>query len=237
MPEKRVPTGLNYENPLMVEPHLYGTLQAVRKHLQIPVLIIRPRGGDFFNDAEFEVMKEDVLLCKRLGFDGVVIGMLNIDGSIDEVRTALLVEIAYPMEVTFHRAFDRAANPYDAPETIIGCGCQRILTSGQVPNANKGKDLYHTTYPPGEWTDYYHAGKRGEEPEYSIACQRNWRNRIAFFRPENASVFYAVHCSRDERSPWKYNGWWMKFRKWNRRYFLSPVHLFNVLYWNFTKNC
>ena len=74
-------------------------------------------------------------------FDGVVIGMLNIDGSIDEVRTALLVEIAYPMEVTFHRAFDRAANPYDALETIIGCGCQRILTSGQVPNANKGKDL------------------------------------------------------------------------------------------------
>ena len=121
----------------------YGTLQAVRKHLQIPVFpIIRPRGGDFlFNDAEFEVMKEDVLLCKRLGFDGVVIGMLNIDGSIDEVRTALLVEIAYPMEVTFHRAFDRAANPYDALETIIGCGCQRILTSGQVPNANKGKDL------------------------------------------------------------------------------------------------
>lgn len=121
----------------------YGTLQVVRKLVQIPVFpIIRPRGGDFFfSEAEFDVMKEDVMLCKRLGFDGIVIGLLNIDGTIDEMRTSFLVELAYPMEVTFHRAFDRAGNPYDSLETIIDCGCQRILTSGQVPDATKGKDL------------------------------------------------------------------------------------------------
>lgn len=121
----------------------YGTLQMVRKHVSIPVFpIIRPRGGDFcFADDEFEVMKEDVLLCKRTGFEGVVTGLLNTDGSIDEERTAQLVELAYPMDVTFHRAFDRARDPYDSLETIIDCGCQRILTSGQVPDANKGKDL------------------------------------------------------------------------------------------------
>ena len=121
----------------------YGTLKTVREKVSIPVFpIIRPRGGDFlYNQEEFEVMTKDVRLCKELGFEGVVIGLLNADGSIDTNRTKKLVELAYPLEVTFHRAFDRAAQPLLALEDIIGCGCQRILTSGQVPNAFDGKEL------------------------------------------------------------------------------------------------
>ena len=67
-------------------------------------------------------MKRDVQLCKELGCDGVVIGLLRTDGSIDKKRTAELVDTAYPLGVTFHRAFDRAANPFEALEDVIACG-------------------------------------------------------------------------------------------------------------------
>ncbi|HRH50432.1 MAG TPA: copper homeostasis protein CutC [Panacibacter sp.] len=121
----------------------YGTLKTVREKITIPVFpIIRPRGGDFlYVEEEFEVMKKDILLCKSLGFEGIVTGLLDADASVNVKRTSILTELAYPMEVTFHRAFDRAVNPLQALETVIDCGCQRILTSGQVPNAFDGKDL------------------------------------------------------------------------------------------------
>jgi copper homeostasis protein len=121
----------------------YGTLVAVREKIDIPVFpIIRPRGGDFlYSEEEFEVMRKDVLLCKQLGFEGVVLGLLSADGTIDMNRTAALVDVAYPMEVTFHRAFDRVIDSFKALEAIINCGCQRILTSGLVPTAWDGKQL------------------------------------------------------------------------------------------------
>lgn len=124
----------------------YGTLKIVRDKISIPVFpIIRPRGGDFFyTDEEFEVMKKDVLLCKELQFEGIVIGSLTADGNIHKEHTKYLVDAAYPMEVSFHRAFDRAAHPLQALEDIIDCGCSRILTSGQVPDAFNGKGLIKT---------------------------------------------------------------------------------------------
>ena len=114
----------------------YGSLVAMSKQQTVPVFpIIRPRGGDFlYTDIEFQIMKQDVLIAKELGFKGVVIGLLNSDGSIDKIRTAELVALAQPMLVTFHRAFDRCADPIQGLEDIIATGCHRILTSGQVPN-------------------------------------------------------------------------------------------------------
>lgn len=121
----------------------YGTLVQVREKTGIPVFpIIRPRGGDFlYTDEEYAVMRKDLALCKSLGFDGAVVGLLQKDGTVDVSRTAALVELAYPLEITFHRAFDRALQPYEALEDVIKAGCQRILTSGQVPNAPDGKAL------------------------------------------------------------------------------------------------
>lgn len=121
----------------------YGILKKIKQHISIPVHpIIRPRGGDFlFTDDEFEIMKLDILLCKSLGYEGIVIGLLKNDASIDIDKTSILVELSYPMEVTFHRAFDRAKNPLQSLENIINCGCQRLLTSGQMPFANEGKHL------------------------------------------------------------------------------------------------
>ena len=130
----------------------YGTLKTTREKINIPIFpIIRPRGGDFlFSEYEFAVMKKDIELCKQLQFEGVVIGLLNTDGSVDAERTKTLAELAYPMEVTFHRAFDRTADPLKALETIIACGCHRILTSGQTPNAWDGKELIKQLIEPAD---------------------------------------------------------------------------------------
>jgi copper homeostasis protein len=124
----------------------YGTLSVVAKNISIPVFpIIRPRGGDFlYTDAEFDVMKNDITVCKELGFAGVVIGLLLPDGSIDIKRTKILVALAAPMAVTFHRAFDRCNNPIKGLHDIIETGCKRILTSGQVPSAPNALELLQT---------------------------------------------------------------------------------------------
>jgi copper homeostasis protein len=120
----------------------YGFIKAARENLKIELYpIIRPRGGDFFySDAEFEVMKTDVNTCKELGCDGVVIGILHADGTVDKERCKQLIELAYPMGVTFHRAFDRVKNAEQALEDIIEIGCERILTSGLVPAALDGAE-------------------------------------------------------------------------------------------------
>lgn len=122
-----------------------GVIKMARRLLHIQLYpIIRPRGGDFlFSDEEFEMMLTDVALCKQLGCDGVVIGLLNSDGTIDKKRCSKLVELAYPLGVTFHRAFDRAFHPLEALEDIINIGCERILTSGQCPTAMEGSALIH----------------------------------------------------------------------------------------------
>lgn len=104
--------------------------------------IIRPRGGDFlYSKDEFEMMNNDIKLCKELGCDGVVVGLLNMDGRIDAIRTAALVELAYPMGVTFHRAIDRCKDAFEALEQLIEIGCERILTSGQKPSVVDGINL------------------------------------------------------------------------------------------------
>jgi len=121
----------------------FGFIKSARQQLQIQLYpIIRPRGGDFlYNQAEFEIMKIDISLCKKLGCDGVVIGILKVDGTVDKNRCSQLVELAYPMGVTFHRAFDRTVDAFEAMEDIIETGCERILTSGQKPMALDGIDM------------------------------------------------------------------------------------------------
>lgn len=121
----------------------YGHIKQCREAFNVLIYpIIRPRGGDFlFSDEEFHIMLQDVKLCKQLGCDGVVIGLLNSDGSIDVKKTATLIEGAYPLGVTFHRAFDRCRDPFEAMEQLINIGCERILTSGQKPTAPEAIEL------------------------------------------------------------------------------------------------
>jgi copper homeostasis protein len=120
-----------------------GTIKLARRKIGIGMnVIIRPRGGDFcYSDAEFEVMRLDIERAKELGANGVVIGVLKEDGSVDKERTGGLVELARPMSITFHRAFDMSRAPYEALEDIIKLGIDRVLTSGQELSALEGLDL------------------------------------------------------------------------------------------------
>ena len=121
----------------------HGMIIKCREAFNTPLYpIVRPRGGDFlYSKDEFGIMANDIKFCKKLGCDGLVVGLLNIDGTIDMIRTADLIELAYPMGVTFHRAFDRCRDPFAALEELIEIGCERILTSGQQPAAPDGVEL------------------------------------------------------------------------------------------------
>jgi copper homeostasis protein len=117
-----------------------GLISAVRSRLSLPLhVIIRPRAGDFLYTAdEFEIMQQDVLTVKQLGADGIVVGILREDGSIDTLRTRTLIEIARPMKVTFHRAFDMSHDFSRALDDIIAIGADRVLTSGGEQTAAEG---------------------------------------------------------------------------------------------------
>lgn len=123
----------------------YGEIAVARKlltHARLHV-IIRPRGGDFlYSPLEEEIMAHDIDMATRLGADGVVIGCLKADGSIDtDMAGRLLEHVGKGMSVTFHRAFDMCRDPMGALEQIVGLGIDRILTSGQEATAEQGIPL------------------------------------------------------------------------------------------------
>ena len=117
-----------------------GLIAVVRdKLLRDLHVMIRPRGGDFhYSDLEFDVMLRDVNVAKRLGANGVVLGLVNIDGTVDIRRTRQLVEASGPLSITFHRAFDVSVNLEQALEDLITCGVDRALTSGGQASAAEG---------------------------------------------------------------------------------------------------
>lgn len=121
----------------------YSLIKKCRNKFDVPVFpIIRPRAGDFlYTDEEFEIIQEDVVFCKRSGCNGIVTGFLLPYGNIDKERTSIITKLANPLEVTFHRAFDRCRDPFTALEDIIDAGCHRILTSGQKIKAIEGTEL------------------------------------------------------------------------------------------------
>ena len=122
----------------------YGEIMVARRVLTNTRLhvIIRPRGGDFlYTPLELERMADDIRVCRELGADGVVIGCLCADGTLDMEANRLLVDAANGMSVTFHRAFDRCRDPREALEQLIGLGIDRVLTSGQQPTALQGTPL------------------------------------------------------------------------------------------------
>lgn len=120
----------------------YAFIKAARKILNIPLYVmIRPRGGNFlYSKDEFSIMLQDIAICKQSGCDGIVMGILNADGSVNKDQCSLMVESAYPMGVTFHRAFDRVKNAEEALADVIATGCERILTSGLHPRAEDGME-------------------------------------------------------------------------------------------------
>lgn len=118
-----------------------GLIETTRAAISIPMhVMIRPRGGDFFyNQHEFEAMQRDIAIAKQLGAKGIVFGMLNVDGNVDLARTRQLAELARPLSITFHRAFDMAADLFCALEDLCTLGIERVLTSGGEQTALLGQ--------------------------------------------------------------------------------------------------
>ncbi|WP_074017142.1 copper homeostasis protein CutC [Fusobacterium massiliense] len=121
----------------------YGTVKICLEKLNIPIFpMVRARGGNFnYSKDEIEIMKEDIKLFKKIGVKGIVLGCLTNDNKIDLETTKELVDLAYPMEVTFHKAIDEISNPLDYIDALIDIGIKRILTSGGKATALEGKDL------------------------------------------------------------------------------------------------
>ncbi len=118
----------------------FGTISSARINIDIGLhVLIRPRAGDFlYSPVEYDIMRRDIDFCGECGADGIVTGILRSDGSIDVERTAKLVELAHPMSVTFHRAFDLCIDPDRGLEDVILTGAERLLTSGQKNRAEEG---------------------------------------------------------------------------------------------------
>jgi copper homeostasis protein len=118
-------------------------LRAVRAQVRIPIFsMVRPRAGDFaYSGAEFSEMRRSIAHAKESGMDGVVLGVLTKDHRVDVEKTQALVELAKPLPVTFHRAFDEAADLPQALEDVIQGGAKRILTSGGAKSALEGASV------------------------------------------------------------------------------------------------
>lgn len=110
----------------------YGTIKKSIENISIPVnVIIRPRGGDFnYSDEEFEIMKEDIEICKKLKVNGIVFGILNEDNTVDIYRNKILKECAGELQTTFHMAFDEIEDKKAAIDILADLGIDRILTRG-----------------------------------------------------------------------------------------------------------
>jgi copper homeostasis protein len=114
-----------------------GMIAAIRKKITVGLhVMIRPRGGDFFFSAdEFGIMQRDILIARQLGANGVVFGILDTDGQVDKNRMRQLIEMARPLKVTCHRAFDMARDLEQALEDLAEVGADRVLTSGGKKSA------------------------------------------------------------------------------------------------------
>ena len=109
--------------------------------LKLHVLIRPVEGGFVYDEPVFDLMREEIRMCRQLGADGVVIGALTQEGDIDVEHLRLLMAEAQGMQVTFHRAFDVCRDPRQSLEDIISLGCDRLLSSGQQPTAEQGIPL------------------------------------------------------------------------------------------------
>ncbi len=184
----------------------YGLIKRVKDNLSIPVhVLIRPRSGNFtYSDEEFEIMKADIKLCKELGCQGIVSGVLKSDNTIDVIRTQELIELSKPLSFTFHRAFDWVEDSFEALEILKNIGVNRILTSGKSTSATEGiehlKDLETKAHNkliilPGSGINSENALQFKEAGFNEIHCSAStihYVNKLGTI-PMNSSIFFDEH--------------------------------------------
>ena len=118
----------------------YGTISFCKKTLTIPIAVmIRPRGGNFIYDKEeIEIMKEDILICKKFEVESVVFGVLTENNKINYDLLKELVDFAKPLKIVFHMAFDEIEDQLEAFKQLIELGIDRVLTKGSKTKASDG---------------------------------------------------------------------------------------------------
>ena len=118
-----------------------GTIAIAKKVLNIPIMVlIRPRGGDFvYSDLEVEIMKHDIQVCKQIGIDGVVLGTLTEENTINTELLNELVNLAKPLDVTFHKAIDETIDIVGEFKRLLAYQIDRILTSGGAESVYEGQ--------------------------------------------------------------------------------------------------
>lgn len=118
----------------------YGLLKLVKKYISIPVnVLIRPRSGDFtYSELEFEIMKHDIELCREIGVNGIVSGVLLKDFTLDLERTKELISVTGPLDFTFHRAFDWVKDPLATLGQLQLLGVDTVLSSGLQKTSLEG---------------------------------------------------------------------------------------------------
>jgi copper homeostasis protein len=117
-------------------------MRAMRERVTLPIFsMVRPRAGSFvYTVKEFGAMRREIEAAKEFRMDGVVLGLLDADGAVDIARTKQLVELARPLPITFHRAFDECVDLRASLEDVLKTGATRLLTSGGKRTAPEALD-------------------------------------------------------------------------------------------------
>ncbi|MDO4270947.1 MAG: copper homeostasis protein CutC [Eubacteriales bacterium] len=166
----------------------------VRERVDIPVrVLLRPRFGDFlYTSDEFELLRRQVKRFAALGADGVVIGVLNADGTVDEARMAELISLAGGRGITLHRAFDLCRDPFEALDCARRLGVDTILTSGQRASCAEGAGLLREL-----------VQKSGDRPQILIGAGVN-AEVIRALQPATGARAFHLSGKRTENSRMAY---------------------------------
>mgnify|MGYP001236950926 FL=1 len=118
-------------------------LQEVCESHAIPIhVLIRPREGDFFySTSDLKRIDEAIHQAHKFSIAGIVVGHMNREKGVDPALLRQWRTLTQGLELTFHRAFDQVAEPFNVLEHLIEAGFNRILSSGQQPTAALGIDL------------------------------------------------------------------------------------------------
>ena len=148
------------------------TVQCIQS-LSIPVMaMVRPRGGNFvYTEDEIQLMEAEIEYFKGSGVAGVVFGLLTDDGNVDVENTRRLAKLAFPLEVTFHKAIDYSNDILKSFQELNAIdGITRVLTSGGMDTAWNGRHILKQMQDlPGRQIKIIAAGKVLPENRTQIA--------------------------------------------------------------------
>ncbi|AOR22825.1 copper homeostasis protein CutC [Clostridium taeniosporum] len=117
----------------------FALIESVLKNVKIPVnVMIRNHAKGFiYSDEEIDIMVRDIDIVKKLGANGVVLGMLDINNNVSEVQLERVLKNCNGIDVTFHKAIDEI-NPIEGMKILNKYNeITNVLTSGGSGNVVK----------------------------------------------------------------------------------------------------